>query len=377
MVIWFSVGVVVLFVLWASLTRLDEVASAPGVIVPSGQVQQIQHIEGGRIKEIMVRDGEFVEEDQVLMRLDALEHETMLQQAEDTRANLFMQRERLVRFTEGRVPKVVGSDAKQTLEHQLNEAMSQLAEINAREATLKSKQKIFKEEYSIAKDLNARGLLSRANLLALERQYTEIKGDAEQIPSQRAQINNKIAGFRDQAVIELESLENQIGQVQEEIRRRNRLVALSEIRAPASGVVLGLKTHTLGGVIASGDTILEIVPRNRKLMAEVRLSPADIGHVKVGQPVTIKFTSYDFSRYGGLQGTLEQISASTLVEGSGNPYFKGVVALAQETMGGGEGKLPILTGMTLIADIRTGDKTVMEYILKPIYASSAKALTER
>lgn len=377
MVIWFSVGIIVLFVLWAALTHLDEVASAPGVIVPSGQVQQVQHIEGGRIKEIMVRDGELVEKDQVLMRLDALEHETLLQQAQDNRANLLMQRERLVRFTEGHVPEVTDTNAKQTLEYQYNQAKTELSELNAREATLLNKAKIFKEEYAIAKDLQSNGLLSRANLLALERQYAEIKGEAEQIPAQRDRLNNKIAGFKDQARIELESIDNDIAQVQEEIRRRTRLVTLSEIRAPTSGVVLGLTTHTIGGVIAAGNTILEIVPRNRKLMAEVHISPADVGHVKVGLPVTIKFTSYDFSRYGGMPGTLEQISASTLVDDAGNPYFKGVVALEQENLDSRQGQLPILTGMTLIADIRTGDKTVMEYILKPIYASSAQALRER
>lgn len=377
MVIWFSVGVIVLFVLWAALTHLDEVASAPGVIVPSGQVQRVQHIEGGRIKEILVKDGDFVEKDQVLMRLDALEHETLLQQAQDNRDNLLMQRERLKRFTEGRVLEVSGSDAKQTLEYQYNQAKTELSELNAREATLRNRSKIFKEEYGIAKDLHANGLLSRANLLALERQYTEIKGEAEQLPAQRARLNNKIAGFKDQALIELESIENDIGQVQEEIRRRTRLLALSEIRAPTSGKVLGLTTHTIGGIIATGDTILEIVPRDRKLIAEVRISPADVGHIKVGLPVTIKFTSYDFARYGGMAGTLERISASTLIDDAGNPYFKGIVAFETESLDSRQGQLPILTGMTLIADIRTGDKTVMEYILKPIYASSAKALRER
>lgn len=377
MVIWFSVIVIVLFVLWAALTHLDEVASAPGVIVPSGQVQQVQHIDGGRIKEILVHDGEFVEKDQVLMRLDALEHETMLQQAEDNRANLMMQRERLEKFTKGHVPEVSDSSAKQSLEYQYNQAKAELAELNARETTLKSKAEIFKEEYSIAEGLHLNGLLSRANLLALERQYAEMKGEAEQIPAQRERLNSKISGFRDQAVIELESIDNDIAQVKEEIRRRTRLVALSEIRAPTSGVVLGLTTHTIGGVIASGDTILEIVPRDRKLMAEVRISPADVGHVKVGLPVTIKFTSYDFARYGGMAGTLEQISASTLVDENKNPYFKGVVMFKKESLDSRQGELPILTGMTLIADIRTGDKTVMEYILKPIYASSAQALRER
>jgi len=205
-----------------------------------------------------------------------------------------MQRERLVRFTEGHVPEVSDTNAKQTLEYQYNQAKTELSELNAREATLKNKAKIFREEYAIAKDLHANGLLSRANLLALERQYTEIKGEAEQIPAQRDRLNNKIAGFKDQARIELESIDNDIAQVQEEIRRRTRLLALSEIRAPTSGVVLGLTTHTIGGVIAAGDTILEIVPRDRKLMAEVHISPAAVGHGKVGRPVPIKCKSYDF-----------------------------------------------------------------------------------
>lgn len=390
--IWFSLSMIVLFIIWASLTRLDEVASAPGVIVPSGQVQQVQHIEGGRIKELLVQEGELVEKGQVLMRLDALEHETQFQQWQDKRGALLYQHERLLAFIEGRSPdfsnlsispayileaKGAGPSAKEGLEHQINQAKAELAELNARESTLRSKAKIFKEEFSIAEGLYKDGLLSRANLLALERQYAEINGEVEQIPAQRNRIETKIAGFRDQAVIDLEAIKNELTQIQEEIRRRERLVALSEIRAPAAGVVLGMKTHTIGGVIAAGDTILEIVPRDRKLIAEVQISPADIGHIKVGQPVTIKFTSYDFARYGGIEGTLERISASTLVDEGASPFFKGVVAFEGDNLNSRQGQLPVLTGMTLIADIRTGDKTVMEYILKPIYASSQSALRER
>jgi len=391
-VIWFTVVMIVLFILWASLTRLDEVASAPGVIVPSGQVQQVQHIEGGRIKEILVEDGEFVEQDQVLMRLGALVYETELKQASDKRDALLFQRERLRAFIEGHDPNfsatkpvpssltetdAPGRSAKQSLEHQLNQARTELAGLDKREATLKNKADIFKEEFTIAEDLHKNGLLSRANLLALQRQYAEFKGEVDQIPAERARIKNKITGFQDQAVIDVELINDEIDQVQEVIRRHERLVSLSEIRAQASGVVLGLTTHTIGGVIAAGDTILELVPRNRKLMAEVRLSPTDIGHVSPGQPVTIKFTSYDFARYGGVEGVLEQISASTLLDVGGAPYFKGIVSFKDENLGGRQGQFPILTGMTLTADIRTGDKTVMEYVLKPIYASSALALRER
>jgi membrane fusion protein, adhesin transport system len=135
--------------------------------------------------------------------------------------------------------------------------------------------------------------------------------------------------------------------------------------------------HTVGGVIPPGAIITEIVPLDKELVVEAKIQPRDVGHVRIGQPVTVKVTTYDFSRYGGITGELKDVSASTFLDEQGEPYYKGIVELDRNYVGKDPMHNRVMPGMTVQADIKTGKKTLFSYLLKPVYSSVSTAFRER
>jgi HlyD family type I secretion membrane fusion protein len=172
-------------------------------------------------------------------------------------------------------------------------------------------------------------------------------------------------------------LSAELAQVREGIARAVDRVTRLEIRSPVRGVVKDLRFRTIGGVVPPGAQVTEVVPIDDGLIAEVKISPRDIGHVRVGQDVTAKVSTYDFSRYGVVAGTLSGISASTFQEGDGQVFYRGFVTFEKPGVGDVPERNPLLPGMVLQADIRLGSRSVLEYLLTPIYASLASAFHER
>jgi RND family efflux transporter MFP subunit len=172
-------------------------------------------------------------------------------------------------------------------------------------------------------------------------------------------------------------LRTEIADATQKLREIKLELSKTIIKAPAAGFVHGLRTHTVGGVIAPGQLIMEIVPKEQQLVAQVRIHPRDIGHIKSGQQATLKFDTYDYSRYGGMEAELSEISPNTFSDEKNGLYFQGTIILSKTHISSQTGFLPITTGMTLTADIRTGEKTVMEYLLRPVFTSVQAALRER
>ena len=307
----FSSLILLSFFIWAMNMNIDEIAVAPGEIVPTGKVQNVQHLDGGIIKEILVKDGDMVRKDEVLMLLDPFLDQSQYDYAESESKELELKRQNFI-----------------------------------------VQKKSIDREIKMRRKLVRKGLFSEVEFLSLQRKQNEIIASLSEIPLQLNKIEDKKKVLLHK-------------------------INLMKISAPSSGVVHGLTAHTVGGVVAAGDTIMKIVPGDRELVAEVQIFPRDVGHVNVGQEVIVKFTTFDFSRYGGIRGTLTEISATTFQDDTGMPYYKGVISFSE---GSGETRFGIdqvLTGMTVQADIRTGSKTVMEYLLKPIFSSSQSALRER
>ncbi|MBF0614506.1 MAG: HlyD family type I secretion periplasmic adaptor subunit [Magnetococcales bacterium] len=410
MIIWFGLLVVFLFVLWATLTSVDEVSRAGGEIVPSGQLQKIQHLGGGVVREILVQDGERVKEEQVLLRLDSLSFQSQVEQVKGKREGLLARKLRLLALVDGGEPNfdslnpkvdVVGSEqrlwrqladareaASQAVTNEIRQTQAEREENLTQETYLRRQLELVTEELKMRTDLMDKGLNSRTVYLAIKRRQTEIEGELARLPFQRNKLTERIAGLENHAreqekialgkwLDELAMVNRELGENEEILRRLEDNLAHLELRAPVEGYVHGLSKHAVGEVVASGDTVLSIVPGQRRLQAQVRISPRDIGHVRVGQKALIKFTTYDFSRYGGVLGEVEEISPSSLLDEKGAPYFQGWVRLAQEYVGSRPGENPITPGQTLQAEITTGSKTVMQYLLKPIFASAREALMER
>ncbi|MBF0162429.1 MAG: HlyD family type I secretion periplasmic adaptor subunit [Magnetococcales bacterium] len=410
LIIWFGLLVMALFVLWTTLTSLDEVSRAGGEIVPTGQLQKIQHLGGGIIREILVQDGDRVKEGQVLVKLEPLTTQSQVEQAKGKREGLLARKIRLQALVDGEEPRfdalnrewaVVTSEqhlwrqladareaANQAVANEIRQTQAEREENLSQEKFLRHQLELVVEELTMRGELMDKGLNSRTVYLSIKRRQMELEGELARLPFQRVKLTERIAGLENQArereksavgkwLDELAMVNRELGEHEEILRRFQDALAHLELRAPVAGSIHGLSKHAVGEVVGSGDTVLTIVPGERRLQAQVRISPRDIGHVRVGQKALLKLTTYDFSRYGGVLGEVEEISPSSLLDEKGAPYFLGLVKLEQAYVGSRPGENPITSGQTLQAEITTGSKTVMQYLLKPIFSSAREALMER
>jgi len=410
--VWFSVLAIGAFVIWSWFTVIKEVAVTHGEVVPTAKVQKVQHLEGGRIAAILVEDGAIVTPGQVLVRLDNLTAQAALAKTEPELAALEARKARLDAFSRGNQPDFsaltnrAGSSAaayqtrileqallskqanRSTIINQVGALDAEVAELDSRNASLKIQAALLDEELNMRKALFKKGLTSKSLILSLQRQKSELNGERTGLPSRRNGIQKRIAEAESRLAAldsdligsvlrELSVTETDIAKLVEERKALSQRLHLTEIRSPSGGIVHGLKEHSVGAVIEPGQTIVEIVPIKGALVAEVRIEPKDIGYIHVGQNVVLKVSAYEFSRFGSMTATLKNISATTFRDEGGKPYYKGTAPLESAFLKVDDRRYPILPGMTLDADILTGEKTVFEYLLKPIYQSAGSALREK
>jgi len=410
--VWFSVIVIAAFGAWSWFAVIKEVAVTHGEVVPTNKVQKVQHLEGGRIAAILVDDGAIVSAGQVLVRLDNLTAQSALAQTEPELAALKARKVRLQAFARGNEPDfgalrdgaAISAAAYQTrileqallskqanrdtIINQIGAMEAEVAELASRSTSLKRQAALLSEELTMRTTLFEKGLTSRSVILALQRQKSELDGERKSLPSRKIGIGKRIAEAESRLAAldsdligdvlkELSEIETDIARLTEERKTLTQRLQLTDIRAPSDGIVHGLKEHSVGAILEPGQTIIEIVPIKGALVAEVRIEPKDIGYIRVGQEVVLKFTAYEFSRFGSMSGKLSHTSATTFHDQDGKPYYKGIVPLESGLLESKGTQYAILPGMTLDADILTGEKTVFEYLLKPIYQSAGSALREK
>ncbi|WP_417828855.1 HlyD family type I secretion periplasmic adaptor subunit [Thalassospira sp.] len=405
-----SVGVLAL-VAWSATTEIKETAITFGQVMPTGAVNKIQHLEGGIIEEIRVRDGDLVEKGQVLVRLRADGAQAELSQTETRLGNLQLEAERYRALAEGREPDFtrlmmqypelaqnqdeiyriqteLDANQSEILQVQIKERNAELAQLSEQEATLRKSVDLLSQEVTMRRSLYEQGLNSKVLFLNIQRELNEAQGNLSGVIAEKARARETIAeanlrlnelekSQREEAITELGRLGGEIAQAREALRKLRDRVERLEIVAPTRGYIKGLQFTTIGGVIAPAQVVMELVPVDDVLIAETRISTEDIGHVHLGQPVTVKVSAFDFIRYGGISGDLVSISASTFVDEEGRPYYKGRVALDKDFVGEGATAQKIIPGMTVQADIQTGERTLLEYLLKPVYVSLDQAFSER
>jgi HlyD family secretion protein/adhesin transport system membrane fusion protein len=398
---------------WAYVSPLAERVSAAGQVVPTGQVLSVQHWEGGIVAALPVSDGAVVRPGDVLVRLDATAARSELEETSTRIVALALRAERLRAFAESREPAFAAIDAggvfpelvadqrqilaeqhrkaedeRTVLSHVIDQRLSSLKALREQEETLVQEVKIVEELAQMREGLSKKGLISRVVYLGTMQQLVASRGELRKVRTEAARALQAIAESRGQ-ITQLDSglrsaALNEVGQVSAEIAQLRRVadkardkVTRLEIRSPVHGVVKGMMPNTIGGVIQPGMVVAEIVPLDQELVAEVRIAPPDVGRLHEGQPVTVKVSAYDFYRYGAVEGTLERVSASTYQEQDGTLYYKGTVRLASGEVGRGKQRHRILPGMTIDADINTGTRTMLEYLLKPIYVSISDAFGEK
>jgi len=412
MVMMVACAVVIIFLAWAAVTRVDEVAVAHGEVVPSGSVRIVQHLEGGIIADILVEEGALAAAGDPLMRLESANAAADLEQMRARRADLRLRTERLRAFATGRKPdfdSVSDPTFAQLIDDQraihqgqvdsqqaqravlgtmIEQRRAELAMSEQQQEAVGEQLAIFEEQVEIRARLVEQGLDSRMAYLETRRQQAQMFGELQRLMGEMAATQEALAEAetrlidldataRHEALDEMGTLGAELAQVEEAIVRAEDQVHRLDVRAPVRGLVQDLQFQTIGAVVRPGGVLMSIVPVDDVLEVEARVSTSDVGHVRVGQPVAVKVSTYDFARYGAIEGTLRTVSPSTFTDDEGTPYYKALITLAKSHLGEVPARAPVLPGMTVQADVVTGKKTVLQYLLKPIYVGLDRAMRER
>jgi adhesin transport system membrane fusion protein len=410
---WLIMAVIAGFFVWASVAQLDEVSTAAGEVIPSAKVKVVQHLEGGIIEDLAVAEGTGVKQGQVLMQLalggaGASREELQVQldslmlararlKAEIADTALTFPREIAARRRELALAEQATFEARKaemraklgvTLQ-QVTQRELEVKELEARQRGVESNLRLGRERLRLSGELLESRLTPRMEHLEIQREIESLSGEAkvleQAIPRAKAALAESKAhleevteGFRRRAVEEVSRTELQIARVREGLTEASDRVRRTEIRSPIDGIVKNMRFFTIGGVVRPGEPIMEIVPIGDALVVEARLSPVDRGYVRVGQKATVKISTYDFVRYGGLEGKVERIAADTNTDqATGQPYYEVIVRTDKTYLGDEAGELPITPGMQATVDIHTGSRSVLNYLIKPILKLKHEAFRER
>lgn len=402
---------VIAFVTWSVVTQVDEIAKAKGAVIPEGEKQVLQSAIGGKLKQILVKEGQLVEKGQPLVEFDATFQRTALEELKSQQVTLLASIERMNALLDNREPNFgefeidfpdIVSQQKAQLNAQkglyyqkrivLEKDSEQIAEqLRVVEKSLPSYEKELsatKQELNILEKGFKAGNISRLRVLemrqklaSIEQKIEEARGkksvlikqadsNEQKIEQLLAEAKAKVSDDRSKAVSDLSALNARVRSSQAKLTN-------TMLVSPLQGLVQSLPSTQNGGVIQPGGTVVEIVPVGGKADFKARLSPRDIGFVNVGQPTRIKIDAFDYSRFGALKGEVESISPTTSQSERGEIYYEVVVSVETPYFRDNPESFSILPGMTGEVDITTGEKSVFQYLWKPIYTNISVAFGER
>jgi adhesin transport system membrane fusion protein len=376
--IWATAITLFLGVGWASFFELDEITRGQGKVIPSSREQVIQSLDSGVMSEMFVREGSVVEKDQILLRIDDARSGAVYREAQEKYLALLALSSRLKAEAYG--TSLVFPDQ---LKSEPALMRQELQAFNARKLALSESLRSLDaslssvtRELTITEPMVRQGVMSEVELLRLKRQQSELMG-------QRAERQNR---YLTDANNELVRVASELSQTKESATAREDAFRRTTIRSPMKGVVKNVQITTVGGVVQAGQSILEIVPTEDEMLVEAYVKPAEVAFLKVGQPAVVKLTAYDFNKYGGLDGVLEHLSPDTLRDEKqrkpGNPVeleeglYRIIIRVKPSDELRNGLRLTPSPGMTASVEIRTGYKTVLEYLFRPLQNVS-QALRER
>ena len=368
--VYLLLAAIALAIAWAGFAQVDIVAKASGRVVPDGREQVIASLEGGIVRELLVREGQEVTEGQALAMLDPTRFES--QQAESTAKKLALlgtlarlQAEangRALQFSEDIPEAVVEAETEShaARQHALNEAV----ETNGRSAAL------LQKELGMAQAMSSRGLMSEVEVMRVRRQLNDLQ----------LQTQERINRFRQEAAGEMVRVRNELALLEEQMVVRDDALRRTTLVSPVNGVVKTLRANTVGGVVQPGAPVMEILPLGPRVLVEARVKPADIGFVRTGQQVRVKLSAYDFTVYGMLEGTVVSISPDAMGDpdkaATEGTWYRAMVRAVPDGLQKAGKPLSVLPGMTGTVEIRTGQRSVLAYLLRPMMKSQ-EAFTER
>jgi len=404
---------VTVFLIWASIGTLDIVSMAQGEVIPSSQVKSIQHLEGGIVREIAVSEGERVKTGQALIVLEPTSSGADVGELKVRITGLRIEIARLMAEATGpaapvfekdlrrRYPDLIGFSLKQFRTRKLaqeNRMTSQretviqrrqnIKEISVRVANNKRRLKLHGEQVSISEELLKDDLTNRYNHLDLLKTANEINGRIEEdtaaeisaraaLKVAQSRLESIDSDYQQEIGKELEEARSKLNEFTERMSKYEDNLQRTVLRAPVDGVVKTLYVTTVGGVIRSGETVVDIVPGEDRLIIEAKLPIQDIGYVRKGQTAIVKLASSDADRFGSLDGIVMNISPDTILTPEGEPFYKVRIKTKNEYFEKGRRRYQLYPGMQVIANIETGNRTLIEYFISPLIYSLGDAMRER
>lgn len=409
-------SLVVAAIIWASWAHIDEVTRGEGKVIPSSKTQLLQSLEGGIVKEILVRDGDHVKKGEILVRIDDTGFAANFGEMRAKQLAYQVQVARLRHEASGDIetPLVIPDELVKAapvvaagelalyeshkvslaaqidiLDERVEQRQRELSEMAASVNRLAADLELANDELDIKKPLAESGIVAKTDLIRLQRDVTGLEGQMSIQEESRSKLQAAIREaeatvaeqrqkFRQEARIELSQKEAELSVIEESLKGAKDRVVRADIKSPVDGIINKVNANTVGGVVQAGQVLMEIVPIEASLFVEAKIRPSDIAFVHPSQPAVVKITAYDFSVYGGLEGEVERISADSVYdENARESYYLVTVKTLGNQLKGKQESLPIIPGMVASVDILTGEKSVLQYLLKPINKARYEALTER
>ncbi len=404
-------ALLVLVVIWMSLTRVSEVTVTAGKVVPKGYIHNVQHLEGGIVSNIHVQDGDRVAAGDLLVSFAPPATESDFDQLAIRKVFLEFDLARLEAVRSGTdlqltdelsaYPKLAAKE-RESVATQRSSYESELAVIDAaieqrsselhrqrnQVLVLRKEVSLLQKQVDIRSELAEKHAISQTDLLAVQSQHAALVTDLLQaedsvrvartaLEEERTRRNEALARQRKTIEDEASAVESQLADVHASLVKAKDKLDRLKVYSPVNGIIQGLNVTTINAVVRSGDVIMQVVPVEDEMIVESRLRPNEVGYVYLGQEAEVKVDSYDATRFGTLKGVVHQISPSTYLDENANPYYKVKVSLEKSFMGAQKGEMDIIPGMTVQADIITGSKSILEYLMKPVTRGFQSAFQQR
>jgi adhesin transport system membrane fusion protein len=385
-----SVSLLATFLIWAHFAILDEVKRGDGRVIPARQIQVIQSLEGGIIDQILVHEGDIVRRDQTLMRINDTKFASEFGEVRERRGAVAARVARLEAEVQGRrelkfadeliksAPRAVDTE-QSVFETRTRKVAQDIDVLTQQQTRLSDNLKLLNREVEITRRLFAQKVVPEIEMLRLERQASETRG---QLAETQSRMENVKTAFRSQADEDLAKSKGDLAVLEENIKSAEDRVRRTELQAPVYGIVNKINLTTIGAVVQPAANLIEIVPLEDTLLVEGRVRPQDIAFIRSGQDAVVKITAYDSSVYGSLKGKVERVSADTIVDEKADrdkreTFYRVIVRTDKNHLGTTERPLPIIPGMVATVEVLTGEKSVLDYLLKPARTLREEALRER
>jgi len=387
-----SLALLATFLVWAHFAVLDEVKRGNGRVVPARQMQVVQSLEGGIVGDILVQEGSIVQQGQSLMRIDDTKFASEFGEIRERRAAMAARVTRLEAEARGKgelifpdqldqvVPSAVATESS-VFKMRAQKLAQDVDVLNQQVARLGGTLKLLDRELALTRKLYEQKVVPEIEMLRLDRQATEMRG---QLAEAQSKIASTISSFRSQADEDLAKSKGDLAVLDENIKSAQDRVRRTDLKAPVHGIVNKLNVTTVGAVVQPGANVMDIVPLDDTLLVEGRIKPQDIAFIRPGQDAVVKISAYDSSVYGSLKGKVERISADTIVDDKGEKtperqesFYRVMVRTEKNHLGTEQKPLPIIPGMIATVEVLTGEKSVLDYLVRPARTLRDEALRER